>query len=81
MNVLYIVIGAGIFLAVAYFTYGKFLAKIIFQLDDTRETPVISINAKLVYLSSAGLCVILVAQKQMIKQGSHVRCHRIRHAA
>ncbi len=50
MNVLYVVIGAGIFLAVAYFTYGNFLAKTVFQLDDARETPAVSINDGLDYV-------------------------------
>lgn len=44
MNVLYVVIGAGIFLAVAYVMYGNFLAKKVFQLDDARQTPAVSIN-------------------------------------
>lgn len=44
MNILDIVIGAGIFLTLAYFTYGNFLAKKVFQLDDTKDTPANSMN-------------------------------------
>jgi len=44
MNVLFIVLGAGILLLIAYFTYGRFLSKKVFQLDDTKITPSEEIN-------------------------------------
>lgn len=50
MNVLYVVIGAAIFFIVGYVTYGKFLANNVFQLDDTRETPAVSMNDGLDYV-------------------------------
>lgn len=39
MNVLFIVVGAGLILLTAYMTYGKFLAKKVFLLDDSKKTP------------------------------------------
>jgi len=44
MNVLFIVIGAGMLLLVAYFTYGNFLSKKVFELDDTKITPSVEVN-------------------------------------
>lgn len=44
MNVLYIVIGACIILIIAYRTYGTYLSKNVFQLDDNRKTPAEEIN-------------------------------------
>lgn len=44
MNVLYVVIGAGIFFAIAYFTYGNYLGRKVFQLNDERETPAVSME-------------------------------------
>ena len=44
MNVLFIVLGCGVLYLAAYFTYGKFLAKKVFQLDDTKVTPAVEIN-------------------------------------
>ncbi|HWR10760.1 MAG TPA: carbon starvation CstA family protein [Rectinemataceae bacterium] len=44
MNVLFIVLGAGVIFVIAYLTYGKFLAKKVFQLDDKNKTPAVEIN-------------------------------------
>lgn len=44
MNVLYVVVGAGIFFAIAYFTYGTFLDRKVFQLNEERETPAVSME-------------------------------------
>ncbi len=44
MNILFIVIGAGAIFLVAYATYGKFLAKKVFNLDDKKETPAVEVN-------------------------------------
>jgi len=44
VNVLYVVVGAGIFFAIAYFTYGTFLDRKVFQLNDERETPAVSME-------------------------------------
>ncbi|MDO8803142.1 MAG: carbon starvation CstA family protein [Elusimicrobiota bacterium] len=41
---MYVIIGAGIALLAAYFTYGNFLSKVVFQLDDTRTTPAVKTN-------------------------------------
>jgi carbon starvation protein len=50
MNVLFVVIGAGVFLFIAYFTYGNFLSKKVFQLDDTKVTPSVEVNDGLDYV-------------------------------
>lgn len=44
MNVLFVVIGTGIIFLLAYITYGSFLGKKVFQLDDTKVTPAVEIN-------------------------------------
>lgn len=44
MNVLFVVIGAGILLLFAYYSYGRFLSKKVFQLDDSKITPSVEIN-------------------------------------
>jgi len=41
MNILWIVIGSLIIFFIAYHSYGKFLARQVFQLDDQRTTPAI----------------------------------------
>lgn len=50
MNVLVVVIGAGILLLVAYVTYGRYLSKKVFQLDDKQVTPAVEINDNLDYV-------------------------------
>jgi len=50
MNVLFVVIGAGLFLLGAYFTYGNFLSKKVFRLDDTSITPSVEVNDGLDYV-------------------------------
>jgi len=44
MNIIFIVGGCAIIFIVAYLTYGKFLAKKVFALDDSRKTPAVEIN-------------------------------------
>jgi len=44
MNVLFIVGGTGILFLIAYVTYGKFLAKTVFNLDSGKKTPAVEIN-------------------------------------
>jgi carbon starvation protein len=44
MNVLFVVIGAGILFYIAYYTYGKYLSKKVFQLDDKQITPACELN-------------------------------------
>ncbi|MDP3179445.1 MAG: carbon starvation CstA family protein, partial [Spirochaetaceae bacterium] len=44
MNILFIVAGSGILFLIAYVTYGKFLAKKVFALDDGHKTPAVEIN-------------------------------------
>ena len=44
MNVLFIVLGCGVLYLVAYFTYGKFLSKKVFNLDDSAITPARQVN-------------------------------------
>ncbi len=44
MNILFIVAGSGVIFLVAYLTYGKFLAKKVFALDDGKTTPAVEIN-------------------------------------
>jgi carbon starvation protein len=50
MNILFIVAGCAVIFIVAYLTYGKFLAKKIFDLDDSRKTPAVEINDGLDYV-------------------------------
>jgi len=44
MNVLVIVIGAGLLLLISYLTYGRYLSKKVFALDDSKKTPSVEIN-------------------------------------
>ncbi|HBG24295.1 MAG: carbon starvation protein CstA [Bacteroidetes bacterium GWF2_41_61] len=44
MSVLIVVIGAGVILFISYLTYGKFLSKKVFVLDDTKVTPSVELN-------------------------------------
>jgi carbon starvation protein len=44
MNILFLVLGASILFFVVYKSYGTFLAKKVFEVDDTRITPAVSIN-------------------------------------
>lgn len=50
MNILFIVAGSAAIFIVAYLTYGKFLAKKIFALDDAQKTPAVTINDGLDYV-------------------------------
>ncbi len=43
MNILFIVVGAGLILFVAYRTYGSYLANKVFRLDDSRRTPAVEL--------------------------------------
>ena len=44
MSVLYIVVGSAVIFILAYVTYGSFLAKKVFQIDDKNPTPAVEIN-------------------------------------
>lgn len=44
MSILLIVAGSGVLFLLAYLTYGKFLAKKVFALDDSRKTPAVEVN-------------------------------------
>lgn len=44
MSVLLVVMGSMVIFIVAYLTYGKFLAKKVFELDDSKRTPSVEIN-------------------------------------
>lgn len=50
MNILFVIIGCGILFVVAYFTYGKFLSKKVFDLDDKIETPAVKYKDGLDYV-------------------------------
>lgn len=50
MNILFVVLGVGIIFLIAYFTYGKFLANKVFELDDSKTTPAVEINDGLDYV-------------------------------
>jgi carbon starvation protein len=44
MNVLYVILGCAAIYLLAYFTYGKFLAKKVFKLNDKTVTPAVKVN-------------------------------------
>jgi carbon starvation protein len=44
INVLFIILGCGAIYLLAYFTYGKFLSKKVFKLDDSKKTPAVEVN-------------------------------------
>ena len=44
MNILVVVGGGTLILVLAYFTYGKFLSKKVFELDDSRVTPAVEME-------------------------------------
>ncbi len=44
MNILFVILGCGLIYLLAYFTYGKFLAKKVFKLNDKKKTPAVEIN-------------------------------------
>lgn len=50
MSILLIVAGAGAIFLAAYFTYGKFLSKRVFALDDSKKTPAVEMNDGLDYV-------------------------------
>ncbi|MCX6563590.1 MAG: carbon starvation protein A [Candidatus Aminicenantes bacterium] len=50
MNILFIVVGAVIIYVIAYRTYGTFLAKKVFQLNDARRTPAVEMNDDVDYI-------------------------------
>jgi carbon starvation protein len=50
MNILFIVAGSAIIFVLAYLTYGKFLAKKIFALEDGQKTPAVTVNDGLDYV-------------------------------
>ncbi|HNR47190.1 MAG TPA: carbon starvation CstA family protein, partial [Anaerolineaceae bacterium] len=50
MNILFIVLGVAALFYVAYITYGKFLTKKIYALDDNNVTPAVEMNDGLDYV-------------------------------
>lgn len=50
MNILFIVAGAAIIYLIAYRTYGTFLAKKVFRLDNARRTPAVEMNDDVDYI-------------------------------
>lgn len=50
MNILFIVLGAALLLGIAYKAYGTFLAKKVFELDDSRRTPAVELEDGLDYV-------------------------------
>ncbi|TLN00114.1 carbon starvation protein A, partial [bacterium] len=50
MNIIFIVLGVSALLYIAYRTYGTFLAKKIYELDDARVTPAVEVNDGLDYV-------------------------------
>jgi carbon starvation protein len=50
MSLLWVVGGSGLFFLLAYFTYGRFLARKVFRLDDRRVTPAVELNDGLDYV-------------------------------
>jgi carbon starvation protein len=50
MNILFVVAGSAVIFVLAYLTYGKFLAKKVFALDDGRKTPSVEVNDGLDYV-------------------------------
>lgn len=50
MNILYIVLGASLIFWFAYKSYGSFLAKKVFRLDDTRKTPAVLMEDSVDYV-------------------------------
>ncbi|NOU35418.1 MAG: carbon starvation protein A [Kiritimatiellaceae bacterium] len=50
MSLFLVVGGSGLFLLLAYFTYGRFLARKVFRLDDSRITPAVELNDGLDYV-------------------------------
>ena len=50
MNILFVVVACAAIFIVAYLTYGKFLAKKVFGLDDARKTPAVEMNDGLDYV-------------------------------
>ncbi len=50
MNILFIVFGGSAIFYLAYITYGKFVAKNVFELDDSRVTPAVEMEDGLDYV-------------------------------
>ncbi len=44
MNIVFIVTGSAVIFVIAYLTYGRFLSKKVFGLDDRRQTPACEVN-------------------------------------
>ena len=44
MNILFIVLGSALILFFAYRSYGSFLARKVFNLDDSRKTPAVELD-------------------------------------
>jgi len=50
VNILYVILFCGFIYVLAYILYGRFLAKKIFHLDDSRTTPAVKINDDVDYV-------------------------------
>ena len=50
LSIIYVVVAAAVFLIAGYLTYGKFLAKKVFQLNDKKVTPAVALNDGLDYV-------------------------------
>jgi carbon starvation protein len=44
MNILFLIIGVAVLFFIAYKSYGSFLAKKVFEVDDSKVTPAVSVN-------------------------------------
>ena len=53
MNVLYIVLASTIIYLAAYFVYGNFLSKKVFELNDSKVTPAVDINDELDFVPTS----------------------------
>lgn len=53
MNIIYIIIGAAALLFIAYKTYGTFIAKKVFEVDDNRPTPAVTCNDGIDYVPTS----------------------------
>ena len=52
MNILFIVGGGALILLIAFFTYGNFVAKKVFDLDDSRVTPAVEMSDGVDYVAT-----------------------------
>ena len=53
MNVFYVILGCAVIYLAAYFIYGHFLSKKVFELDDSRTTPAVEVNDGVDYVPAS----------------------------